>query len=142
MIPFVKWYEKKLKYLIIGVSLLNVRTGWINMYANIQVLVLFTYMMNVLWIHLLFLPLSHTYNGLYMVLTIGFSIALLIPYGRVMYDIFHRRIFHSDEATKYAERFARRVAVSNRQQMCSLVLLGFHPIVILFFLLILGRLLL
>jgi len=142
MTLFVKWYVKKLKYLIIGVSLLDVRTGWINMYANIQTLVLFTYVMNVVWIHLLFLPISDAYDGLYSAITICLSLGLLIPYCRVMYDIFHKRILYSEEATKYAERFARRSAVSHQQQMCSLVLLGFHPILILFLLLLLGRVLL
>lgn len=131
MMSIVRWYVKKLKYLIVGVSLLNIRTGWIDLYANIQVLVLFSYVMNIVWINLLFLPMRESYYGSYLFLTIGFSIILLIPYSWAMYGIFHKRILHSEEATIYANRFARKVALSKAQQYCAFVILGFHPLVIL-----------
>lgn len=139
MKSILRWCIKKLKYLIVTTSLLNVRTGWIDQAANIQVLVLFSYAMNIVWIHLLFLPLQEPYYALFLFLTVGLSGVLLIPYAAAMYGIFHKRILHSEEATKYAERFAKCTSVSKGQQLCGLLILGFHPLVILFLLLVFRR---
>lgn len=135
---FLRWFVKKLKYCIVLASLFNLRTGWIDQAANIQILVLFNYVMNTVCIRLLFLSLRESHYGLYLFLTIGLSTVLLIPYGIAMYDIFHKRIIHSTEATKYAKRFANHSLVSRKQQLCGFLLLGWQPLILLAFLLTLS----
>lgn len=130
MIP-LRWLVKKLKYCIVLASLFNMRTGWIDQAANIQILVLFNFVMNTACIRLLFLSLREPYYGMYLFLTIGLSMLLLIPYGIAMYDIFHHRIMHSVEAARYARRFASRSPVSKQQQLFGFLFLGWQPLILL-----------
>lgn len=134
----LRWIAKKLKYYVVLASLFNMRTGWIDQAANIQVLVLFNYVVNTACIRLLFLSLRETHYGLYLFLTVGLSALLLIPYCIAMYGIFHRRILHSAEAVRYAKRFASRSVVNKKQQLCGFLVLGWQPILLLAILLALS----
>lgn len=123
----LEWPVKKLKYLIVAASLHNARTGWIDQAANIQILILYNYIANTLCIRFLFLPLRGPKYGLYLLLTIGLSLVLLMPYIVAMYDIFHRRLLQSAEATRYAMLFSSNSAISRRQQLCGLLILALQP---------------